>query len=160
MLRATMFHVKHSNTSGNVKAPRLSSRQTRRGTIPLQASFRASQWVLMKIRNPACNPKNHDKRIGGTVSKVRSYLSSSVWGVRRCGGRGNAVGIKASWSTSSPETLRTMHEITSRFAGQLHRIFDRFSIAKSGSLGFARDRLRTATPVVSLNRSRPNLQHT
>jgi len=29
--------------------------------------------------------------------------------------------------------LRTVHEITSRFAAQLHRIFDRFSIAKSAT---------------------------
>jgi len=29
--------------------------------------------------------------------------------------------------------LRTMHEITSRFVAQLHRVFDRFSIAKSAT---------------------------
>jgi hypothetical protein len=43
---------------------------------------------------------------------------------------------------------------------QLHLILDRFSIVTSRSLGFARDRLRTATPVVSLNRARPNMGHT
>jgi len=51
-----------------------------------------------------------------------------------------AINVNTSRQTLRPngqkyrfDPLRTTHEITSRFAAQLHRIFNRFSIAKSAT---------------------------